>query len=109
VSMTNGVGSSASSHSRSSARIPPGVPETGQRLLTPLTVAIDGPARIPAMATAAQWIQGARPRTLPAAVSPVLAGTGVATWTHDEVWWKAALALAVSLLLQIGVNYANDY
>jgi 1,4-dihydroxy-2-naphthoate octaprenyltransferase len=67
------------------------------------------PARIPAMATAAQWIQGARPRTLPAAVAPVLAGTGIAAWTHDEIWWKAALALAVSLLLQIGENYANDY
>jgi 1,4-dihydroxy-2-naphthoate octaprenyltransferase len=39
----------------------------------------------------------------------VLAGTGVAAWTHQEVWWKAALALAVSLLLQVGVNYANDY
>ena len=62
-----------------------------------------------ARATTAQWIEGARPRTLPAAVAPVLAGTGVAAWTHDEVWWKAALALAVSLLLQIGVNYANDY
>ena len=61
------------------------------------------------MATAAQWIEGARPRTLPAAVAPVLAGTGVAAWSHDEVWWKAALALAVSLLLQVGVNYANDY
>ena len=61
------------------------------------------------MATAAQWIEGARPRTLPAAVAPVLAGTGVAAWGHQEVWWKAALALAVSLLLQIGVNYANDY
>jgi 1,4-dihydroxy-2-naphthoate polyprenyltransferase len=59
--------------------------------------------------TAAQWIEGARPRTLPAAVAPVLAGTGVAAWTHDEVWWKAGLALVVSLLLQIGVNYANDY
>lgn len=72
------------------------------------------PATIPAMATAgrattAQWIEGARPRTLPAAVSPVLAGTGVAAWSHDEVWWKAALALVVSLLLQVGVNYANDY
>ena len=42
-------------------------------------------------------------------MSPVLAGTGLAAWTHDEVWWKAALALAVSLLLQVGVNYANDY
>jgi len=61
------------------------------------------------MATAAQWIEGARPRTLPAAVAPVLAGTGVVAWTHDEVWWKAALALVVSLLLQVGVNYANDY
>jgi len=61
------------------------------------------------MATAVQWIEGARPRTLPAAVAPVLAGTGVAAWSHDEVWWKAALALAVSLLLQVGVNYANDY
>jgi 1,4-dihydroxy-2-naphthoate octaprenyltransferase len=61
------------------------------------------------MATAAQWIEGARPRTLPAAVAPVLAGTGVAAWSHDEVWWKAALALLVALLLQVGVNYANDY
>ena len=42
-------------------------------------------------------------------MAPVLAGTGVAAYGHDEVWWKAALALAVSLLLQIGVNYANDY
>jgi 1,4-dihydroxy-2-naphthoate octaprenyltransferase len=61
------------------------------------------------MATAGQWIEGARPRTLPAAVSPVLAGTGVAAWSHQEVWWKAALALVVALLLQVGVNYANDY
>src|SRR5690349_24162854 len=61
------------------------------------------------MATPAQWIAGARPRTLPAAVSPVLAGTGVAVWEDEAVWWKALLALAVSLLLQIGVNYANDY
>jgi 1,4-dihydroxy-2-naphthoate octaprenyltransferase len=61
------------------------------------------------MATAAQWIEGARPRTLPAAVAPVLAGTGVAAWSRHEVWWKAALALVVSLLLQVGVNYANDY
>jgi 1,4-dihydroxy-2-naphthoate octaprenyltransferase len=59
--------------------------------------------------TAAQWIEGARPRTLPAAVAPVLAGTAVAAWGHQEVWWKAALALVVSLLLQVGVNYANDY
>ncbi len=56
-----------------------------------------------------QWIAGARPRTLPAAVAPVLAGTAVALWVDQAVWWKAGLALLVSLLLQIGVNYANDY
>jgi 1,4-dihydroxy-2-naphthoate octaprenyltransferase len=39
----------------------------------------------------------------------VLAGTGVAAFDHAEVWWKAALALVVALLLQVGVNYANDY
>jgi 1,4-dihydroxy-2-naphthoate octaprenyltransferase len=61
------------------------------------------------MATAAQWIEGARPRTLPAAVAPVLAGTGVAAYALVEVWWKAALALVVSVALQVGVNYANDY
>jgi 1,4-dihydroxy-2-naphthoate polyprenyltransferase len=60
-------------------------------------------------ATPGQWVEGARPRTLPAAVAPVLAGAGVAAWDHQEVWWKAALALVVSLLLQVGVNYANDY
>ncbi|HET6626384.1 MAG TPA: 1,4-dihydroxy-2-naphthoate polyprenyltransferase, partial [Nocardioidaceae bacterium] len=61
------------------------------------------------MATPAQWLEGARPRTLPAAVSPVLAGTGVAAYLGHEVWWKAALALVVSLALQVGVNFANDY
>ncbi len=61
------------------------------------------------MATAAQWIEGARPRTLPAAVAPVLAGSGVALHEFGFCWWQALLALAVSLLLQVGVNYANDY
>ena len=61
------------------------------------------------MATASEWVQGARPRTLPAAVSPVLAGTGVAAYADDLVWWKALLALVVSLALQVAVNYANDY
>ncbi len=59
--------------------------------------------------TTSQWIAGARPRTLPAAVAPVLAGTAIALWEDQAVWWKAMLALAVSLLLQVGVNYANDY
>ena len=61
------------------------------------------------MASRSQWLAGARPRTLPAAVAPVLAGTGVAAHVGGEVWWKAALALLVSLALQVGVNYANDY
>ena len=61
------------------------------------------------MATPAQWLAGARPRTLPAAISPVLAGTGVAAYVDDAVWWKALLALVVSLALQVAVNYANDY
>jgi 1,4-dihydroxy-2-naphthoate octaprenyltransferase len=61
------------------------------------------------MATAAEWMEGARPRTLPAAVSPVVAGTGLAIAAHSFVWWKALLALAVALAMQVGVNYANDY
>ena len=61
------------------------------------------------MATPAQWLEGARPRTLPAAVSPVLAGTGVAAYVDQAVWWKALMALVVALALQVGVNYANDY
>jgi 1,4-dihydroxy-2-naphthoate polyprenyltransferase len=61
------------------------------------------------VATFAQWMSGARPRTLPNAVAPVIAGTGAAAWLHSAVWWKALLALAVALALIIGVNYANDY
>ncbi|MEU4340376.1 1,4-dihydroxy-2-naphthoate polyprenyltransferase [Nocardia sp. NPDC023852] len=61
------------------------------------------------MATAAQWIEGARPRTLPNAIAPVLAGTGAAASVGGAVWWKAILALLVSLALIVGVNYANDY
>ncbi|MEO5679053.1 MAG: 1,4-dihydroxy-2-naphthoate polyprenyltransferase [Acidimicrobiales bacterium] len=55
------------------------------------------------------WVVGARPRTLPAAVVPVVVGVGVAVHEHGAVWWKALLALVVSLALQVGVNYANDY
>jgi 1,4-dihydroxy-2-naphthoate polyprenyltransferase len=66
------------------------------------------------VATPSDWLAGARPRTLPAAVSPVLAGTGVAVYAGawedgQDAWWKALLALLVSLALQVGVNYANDY
>ena len=61
------------------------------------------------MATLAQWIEGARPRTLPNAVAPVIAGTGAAAWLHAAVWWKALLALVVAVAMIIGVNFANDY
>jgi len=61
------------------------------------------------MASVAQWIEGARPRTLPNAIAPVIAGTGAAAWLHTADWWKALLALVVSLSLIVGVNYANDY
>ncbi|MGW4121436.1 1,4-dihydroxy-2-naphthoate polyprenyltransferase [Nocardia sp. NPDC004711] len=61
------------------------------------------------MATAAQWIEGARPRTLPNAIAPVLAGTGAAASIDGFVWWKAILCLLLSVALIIGVNYANDY
>jgi 1,4-dihydroxy-2-naphthoate octaprenyltransferase len=87
------------------------------------------------MATAAQWLSGARPRTLPVAVAPVLVGTGAAIalgapegdsfgwFTYSPLsnavyqpsaWgWpqfgQAVLALIVALALQVAVNYANDY
>jgi 1,4-dihydroxy-2-naphthoate polyprenyltransferase len=55
------------------------------------------------------WVLGARPRTLPAAVVPVVVGSGVAFGYGKFSLWRAALALVVALTLQIGVNYANDY
>jgi 1,4-dihydroxy-2-naphthoate polyprenyltransferase len=59
--------------------------------------------------TPAQWLAGARPRTLPAAVTPVLVGTAVAMWDGGALWDRAVLAMIVALVLQAGVNYANDY
>jgi 1,4-dihydroxy-2-naphthoate octaprenyltransferase len=59
--------------------------------------------------TAAQWVAGARPRTLPIAVAPVVAGSGLAYFAGGFRWPAALLALVVSLALQVGVNYANDY
>jgi 1,4-dihydroxy-2-naphthoate polyprenyltransferase len=61
------------------------------------------------MATTSEWIEGARPRTLPNAIAPVVAGTGVAASLDAAVWWKALLALLVALALIVGVNFANDY
>jgi len=56
-----------------------------------------------------KWIIGARPRTLPAAIVPVLVGVACASGAPSPVWWRGVLAGLVSLALQIGVNYANDY
>jgi 1,4-dihydroxy-2-naphthoate octaprenyltransferase len=56
-----------------------------------------------------EWLAGTRPRTLPAAVVPVLIGSGVAVGYDRFSWWRALLALVVALALQVGVNYANDY
>jgi 1,4-dihydroxy-2-naphthoate polyprenyltransferase len=55
------------------------------------------------------WVVGARPRTLPASVVPVLVGTGAAVAYGAAIWWRALLAGVVALSLQVGVNYANDY
>ncbi len=79
------------------------------------------PAAIPGPLS--RWVAGARPRTLAAAAVPVLVGTAVGWWLRsgappgvhlvggpDTVfWWRAVLALVVSLALQVGTNYANDY
>ena len=55
------------------------------------------------------WVRGARPRTLVAAVCPVLVGTAAAAAEGPLHPWRAAAALIVGLALQVGVNYANDY
>ena len=60
------------------------------------------------------WIMGARPRTLPAAIVPVLVGTACAVrdtgeWNHGVIVWRALAAMLVSLAIQVGTNYANDY
>jgi 1,4-dihydroxy-2-naphthoate polyprenyltransferase len=66
------------------------------------------------MAAPRLWWLGARPRTLPAAVSPVIVGLGSAVFSSDGDWnttnsWVLTLCVTVALALQVGVNYANDY
>jgi 1,4-dihydroxy-2-naphthoate polyprenyltransferase len=64
---------------------------------------------VTAVATTAQWVQGARPRTLPNAIAPVLAGTGAAIGADGFRPLNAALALVVAISMVVGVNFANDY
>ncbi|MEI6453175.1 MAG: 1,4-dihydroxy-2-naphthoate polyprenyltransferase, partial [Actinomycetes bacterium] len=59
-------------------------------------------------ATLKQWVAGARPRTLPAAIVPVVVGT-IAVRPYEVHESRALLALIVALALQIGTNFANDY
>jgi 1,4-dihydroxy-2-naphthoate polyprenyltransferase len=54
-----------------------------------------------------KWVLGARPRTLPAAIAPVVVASALVG--ADFNWFRAALALKVAVWLQIGVNFANDY
>ena len=61
------------------------------------------------MATINQWYLGARPKTLPAALAPVIAACGLAIGDREFVFARAVLALGVALALQVGTNYANDY
>ena len=61
------------------------------------------------MATAAQWIEGARLRTLPLAVAPIIAGSAAAYEINAFKPLYAFLAFLVAFFLQVGVNYANDY
>src|SRR6266540_2746311 len=55
------------------------------------------------------WLRGARPRTLVASICPVLVGTAVAASGGRLVPWRALAVLVVSVAIQVGVNYANDY
>ncbi|MCH7789045.1 MAG: 1,4-dihydroxy-2-naphthoate polyprenyltransferase [Acidobacteria bacterium] len=60
------------------------------------------------MVSLSPWVQGARPKTLPAAVVPVVVGTACVVG-DGVIWWRAACAMIVAVALQIGTNFANDY
>ena len=55
------------------------------------------------------WWSAVRPATLAASVAPVLVGTAIAVHQGGAVWWAGLLALIVSIAIQLGVNFANDY
>jgi 1,4-dihydroxy-2-naphthoate polyprenyltransferase len=77
----------------------------GRGTIVRMSTALDSPANTPRLSA---WLLAARPKTLPAAISPVLVGCAVA-WAEDGFDLVAALAaFAVALLLQVGANLAND-
>lgn len=60
--------------------------------------------------TTNRWILGARPRTLPAAIVPVVVGSAAAVGAAESfIWWRAVCAMLVALSLQVATNYVNDY
>lgn len=61
------------------------------------------------MATVANWVEGARPRTLLVSIAPVIVGAGGAFALGRGSFGRTALAAIVALMLQVGANYANDY
>ena len=64
------------------------------------------------MATTTQWLAATRPRTLPAAIAPVIVGSAVAYHVSPSGSIRgdvAGLAMLVALALQVGVNFSNDY
>ena len=67
------------------------------------------PNQTPRPSRARTWISAARPRTLPAAVAPVMVGSALAAHDHRFDANAAGLCLAFSLLVQVGTNFANDY
>lgn len=69
------------------------------------------PPPVPGSTSLKTWVAGARPRTLPAAVVPVLVGTACAVGEVRSglVFWRAGAALVVALALQVATNFANDY
>ena len=56
-----------------------------------------------------KWVAGARPRTLPASVVPVIVGTACAVGEGGIILWRALAAMVVALAIQVGTNYQNDY
>jgi 1,4-dihydroxy-2-naphthoate octaprenyltransferase len=56
-----------------------------------------------------KWVAGARPRTLPAAIVPVLVGTACAVGEVKIEWWRAVAAMVAAVAIQVGTNYANDH